>query len=82
VLKILIDTYGRKEIDEDISAIKQHQDIFNKIEEMVGMASVSFNELTSKKKELDKILMQHFNAEEKHLFPKALHAYGGLQEFT
>ncbi|MCL4437194.1 MAG: hemerythrin domain-containing protein [Thaumarchaeota archaeon] len=82
VLKMLIDRYGREGSHNDIETMHEHQTIFSKIEELAGMANLSPNERASKKAELDRLLRQHFDNEEKNIFPKALHSFKDLEEVT
>ncbi len=82
VLKMLIDTYGREGSQDYIRTMQEHQDILGKIEELAGMANLSTNERASKKAELEKLLRQHCDAEEKNIFPKALHSFKDLEEVT
>ncbi len=82
VLKMIVDTYGREESREDIRLIQQHQDIFGRIEELAGMANLSPDERASKKADLDRILRQHYDAEEQSTFPKALNSYKNLEAVT
>jgi len=82
VLKMLIDAYGREGSHDDIRTMQEHQAIFSKIEELAGMTNLSTNERASKKAELDKLLRQHCDTEEKNIFPKALHSFKDLEEVT
>ncbi len=75
VLRMIIDTYGSEGSLDDIRTMQQHQEIFSKIHELVGMSGLPLQECISKKTEFDRLLRKHHDAEEKGLYLNALRAY-------
>lgn len=74
VLRVLIGAYGVIGADEAITVFRQHRPIYQLIEEVKKLASLSPEELASDETKLRNLLEEHTKAEENHVFPKAVSA--------
>ena len=75
VLRILIDAYGVKGADDAITVFRQHRPIYDLMEEVKRLASLSSEELASDEDRLRQLLEDHTLAEESRVFPRAKSAY-------
>jgi hemerythrin-like domain-containing protein len=75
VLRLLIDAYGVKGADEAIMVFRQHRPIYRLIEEVRKLASLSPKELVVNEANLKSLLIEHTEAEEARVFPKALSTF-------
>jgi len=75
VLRILIDAYGVKGADDAIAVFRQHMPIYDLMEEVKRLASLSSEELASDEDRLRQLLEDHTLAEESRVFPRAKSAY-------
>ena len=72
VLRVLIGAYGVTGADEAIRVFRQHRPIYQLMEEVKKLASLSPEELASDETRLASLLEDHTAAEESRVFPKAL----------
>jgi hemerythrin-like domain-containing protein len=77
VLRILIDAYGVKGADDAIKVFRQHRPIYDLMEEVKRLASLSMEELASDEDRLRQLLDEHTLAEESRVFPRAMSTYKG-----
>jgi hemerythrin-like domain-containing protein len=77
VLRILIDAYGVKGADDAIEVFRQHRPIYDLMEEVKRLASLSMEELASDEDRLRQLLDEHTLAEESRVFPRAMSTYKG-----
>jgi hemerythrin-like domain-containing protein len=75
VLRILIDAYGVKGADDAITVFRQHRPIYDLMEEVKRLASLSVEELASDEDQLRQLLEEHTMAEESRVFPRAISTY-------
>lgn len=75
VLRILIDAYGVKGADDAIKLFRQHRPIYDLMEEVKKLASLSSEELASDEDRLLQLLEDHTLAEERRVFPRAISTY-------
>ena len=75
VLRILIDAYGVKGADDAIRIFRQHRPIYDLMEEVKRLASLSVEELASDEDRLRQLLEDHTLAEESRVFPRAILTY-------
>ncbi|MGH9919872.1 MAG: hypothetical protein ACRD6W_13540 [Nitrososphaerales archaeon] len=75
VLRILIDAYGVKGADDAIKIFRQHRPIYDLMEEVKKLASLSTEELASNEGRLRLLLEEHTLAEESRVFPRAISTY-------
>jgi hemerythrin-like domain-containing protein len=75
VLRILIDAYGVKGADDAIMVFRQHRPIYDLMEEVKKLASLSSEELASDEDRLRQLLEDHTLAEESRVFPRAVSTY-------
>ena len=75
VLRILIDAYGVKGAEDAITVFRQHRPIYDLMEEVKKLASLSTGELASDETRLLSLLEAHTLAEESRVFPKAVSTY-------
>gem|GEM_PF-646351 len=75
VLHLLIDAYGVKGADEAIVVFRQHRPIYQLMEQVKKLASLSPDELALNEASLKIMLEKHTEAEENRVFPNALSAY-------
>lgn len=75
VLRILIDAYGVKGADDAIKVFRQHRPIYDLMEEVKKLASLSVEELASEEDRLRQLLEDHTLAEESRVFPRAISTY-------
>jgi hemerythrin-like domain-containing protein len=80
LLKLFIDTYGRKRADDAIKVFQQHRTMHILAETISKKAMASPEELESMPSEFDKLVRSHFEAEEKHIFPWALKTHQAIQK--
>ncbi|HYB06760.1 MAG TPA: hypothetical protein VEB87_01245 [Nitrososphaerales archaeon] len=76
VLRILIEAYGVKGAESAIVVFRQHRPIYQLIQEVGKLASLPPDELATNEMKLRKLLMEHTQAEETHIFPDALSTSG------
>ena len=79
LLKLFIDTYGRKGADEAIKVFQQHRTMHKQADTISEKAMNSPEELGSMPSEFDKLVRSHFDAEEKRIFPWALRTHQGMR---
>ena len=75
VLRILIDAYGVEGADDAIKVFRQHRPIYDLMQEVKRLASLSVVELASDEDRLRQLLEDHTLAEESRVFPRAKSAY-------
>ena len=75
VLRLLIEAYGVRGADEAIVIFRQHRPIYQLMEEVKKLASLSSEELALNEASLRDMLEKHTQAEESRVFPKALSTY-------
>lgn len=75
VLRLLIDAYGVRGADEAIMIFRQHRPIYQLMEEVKKLASLSPEELALNEANLRSMLEKHTQAEENRIFPRALSTY-------
>lgn len=80
LLKLLIDTYGRKGADDAIKVFQQHRTMHRLADTISEKAMNSPEELGSMPSEFDRLVRTHFDAEEKRIFPWALQTYQGIRK--
>ena len=80
LLKLFIDTYGRKGADDAIKVFQQHRTMHRLAETISKKAMASPEELESTPCEFDKLVRSHFEAEEKHIFPWALKTHQTIRK--
>jgi len=76
VLRILIEAYGVKGAESAIVVFRQHRPIYQLIQEVGKLASLPPGGLAVNEVKLRKLLVEHTQAEETHIFPNALSASG------
>lgn len=72
VLRLLIDAYGVKGAEDAITVFRQHRPIYDLMEEVKKLASLSPQELASSEDRLKRLLDEHTLAEETRVFPRAV----------
>jgi hemerythrin-like domain-containing protein len=72
LLKLFIDTYGRKGADEAIKVFHQDRTMHSLAETISKQALASPEKLGSTPSDFDKLVRLHFEAEERRIFPWAL----------
>lgn len=72
LLKLFIDTYGRRGADEVIKVFHQHRAMHSLADAISKHALASPENLGSTPSDFDKLVRSHFEAEEKRIFPWAL----------
>jgi len=82
VLRTLIDAYGVRGADDAIKVFRQHRPIYDLMEEVKKLASLSPAELASSEEKLSLLLEEHTLAEEKRVFPRALSTHKGQTSTT
>jgi hemerythrin-like domain-containing protein len=75
VLRVLIGAYGVIGADEAIRVFRQHRPIYQLMEEVKKLATLSPEELASDETKLRMMLEEHTAAEEDRVFPKAISTY-------
>lgn len=75
VLRILIDAYGVEGAEDAIRVFRQHKPIYDLMEEVRKLASLSVEELASDEHRLRRLLEEHTLAEESRVFPRAISTY-------
>ena len=80
LLKLFIDTYGRKGADDAIKVFQQHRTMHKLAETISEKAMKSPEELGSTPSEFDKLVRSHFDAEEKRIFPWALQTHQRIRK--
>lgn len=75
ILKVLIDARGREGAQDAIRTMQQHRSVHRLVNEMLNALPTSTEEASQKHAELVKILREHFEAEERRVFPAALEAH-------
>lgn len=80
LLKLFIDTYGRKGADDAIKVFQQHRTMHKQADTISEKAMNSPEELGSMPSEFDKLVRSHFDAEEKRIFPWALQTHQGIRK--
>ena len=75
LLKLFIDTYGRKGADDAIKVFQQHRTMHKLADTISEKAMNSPEELGSIPAEFDRLVRSHFDAEEKRIFPWALQTH-------
>jgi hemerythrin-like domain-containing protein len=75
VLRILIEVYGVEGADDAIKVFRQHRPIYDLMEEVKRLASLSTEELASNEDRLRQLFEEHTLAEENRVFPRAKSAY-------
>jgi hemerythrin-like domain-containing protein len=75
VLRILIEVYGVEGADDAIKVFRQHRPIYDLMEEVKRLASLSTEELASNEDRLRQLFEEHTLAEESRVFPRAKSAY-------
>ena len=76
LLKLFIDTYGRKGADEAIKVFHQHRAMHSLADAISKQALTSPENLASAPSDFDNLVRSHFEAEEKRIFPWALKTLG------
>ena len=72
VLRLLIDAYGIEGADDAIKVFRQHRPIYDLMDQVKKLASLSTEELASDEARLKRLLDEHTFAEEARVFPRAL----------
>lgn len=72
VLRLLIDVYGVKGAEDAIMVFRQHRPIYDLMENVKKLASLSPEELASSEERLRLLLDDHTLAEETRVFPRAV----------
>jgi hemerythrin-like domain-containing protein len=80
LLKLFIDTYGRKGADDAIRVFQQHRTMHRLADSISRTAIASPTELGSIPSDFDKLVRSHFEAEEKRIFPWALKAHETIRK--
>ena len=80
LLKLFIDTYGRKGADDAIKVFQQHRTMHKQADTISEKAMNSPEELGSMPSEFDKLVRSHFDAEDKRIFPWALRTHQGIRK--
>lgn len=75
VLRILIDAYGVEGAEDAIKVFRQHRPIYDLMEEVKKLSSLSVEELSSNEDRLRRLLEEHTLAEEERVFPRAVSTY-------
>ncbi len=75
VLRILLDAYGVEWADDAIKVFRQHRPIYDLMEEVKKLASLSAEELASNEERLRRLFDEHTLAEEGRVFPRAASTY-------
>jgi hypothetical protein len=75
VLRLLIETHGVKGSEDAIVVFRQHRPIYELMEKVNKLASLSPEELESDQMALKALLESHTVAEEARIFPTALDAH-------
>jgi hemerythrin-like domain-containing protein len=81
VLRLLIDAYGVKGAEDAITVFRQHRPIYDLMEQVKKLASLSPEELASSEDELKRLLDEHTLAEETRIFPRAVSTHQGTSYF-
>ena len=79
LLKLFIDTYGRKGADDAIKVFQQHRTMHKSADAIANKALTSPEGLGSMPSDFDKLVRSHFEAEEERIFPWALKTYQALR---
>ena len=80
LLKLFIDTYGRKEADDAIKVFQQHRTMHKLADTISKKAMNSPEEIGSMPSEFDKLVRSHFDAEEERIFPWALQTHQRIRK--
>ncbi len=80
LLKLFIDTYGRKGANGAIKVFQQHRTMHKLADTISKKAMNSPEELGSIPSEFDNLVRSHFEAEEKRIFPWALQTHQGIRK--
>jgi hemerythrin-like domain-containing protein len=80
LLKLFIDTYGRKGADDAIKVFQQHRTMHKLADTISKKAMNSPEELGSMPSEFDKLVRSHFDAEEERIFPWALQTHERIRK--
>lgn len=75
VLRLLIEVYGVKGAEDAIMVFRQHRPIYDLMEEVKKLASLTPEELASSEERLRRLLDEHTFAEESRVFPKAVSTF-------
>ena len=75
VLRLLIDAYGLKGAEDAILVFRQHRPIYDLMEEVKKLASISTEELASNEDRLKRLFDEHTLAEETRVFPRAISTF-------
>lgn len=75
VLRVLIDSLGKKEAERAVKVFQEHRQIHQLISEMQSLATTEPERLAEMRNRLGEILEKHFRAEESDVFPLALESY-------
>ena len=75
VLRLLIEAYGVKGAEGAIVVFRQHRPIYDLMEEVKKLASISPEELASSEDRLKRLFAEHTLSEETRVFPRALSTY-------
>jgi hemerythrin-like domain-containing protein len=80
VLRLLIDAYGVEGADDAVKVFRQHRPIYDLMNEVKKLASLSEEELASDEARLKRLLDDHTFAEEVRVFLRAASTYKELAE--
>jgi len=80
LLKLFIETYGRKGADDAIKVFQQHRTLHKLTDTISRKAMNSPEELGSMPSEFDKLVRSHFDAEEERIFPWALQTHQRIRK--
>jgi hemerythrin-like domain-containing protein len=75
VLRLLIEAYGVEGAEDAIIVFRQHRPIYDLMEEVKKLASLSTEELASSQDRLRILFYEHTLAEESRVFPRAISTY-------
>lgn len=75
VLRLLIDAYGLKGAEDAILVFRQHRPIYDLMEQVKKLASISTEELASNEDRLKRLFYEHTLAEESRVFPRAISTF-------
>ena len=75
VLRLLIDAYGLKGAEDGILVFRQHRPIYDLMEQVKKLASISTEELASNEDRLKRLFDEHTLAEESRVFPRAISTF-------
>ncbi len=74
VLKVLIDVHGREGASDAIKTMQQHRRVHQLVKDLADSLSTAPKAAPERRSELDRVLREHLEAEERRIFPWAVEA--------